>query len=314
MQSGIVPDEEALEEAAAWIARLHADDRTADDDTRFCEWISAKPEHAVAFEIMDRGWTALRGVTPRIPQPARHVSRRQLVMAGLGGSLVLGTSFLALRPAAAQTYETGIGEQKHVTLKDGSRIFLNASTKLAVSMDDSERTVNFSYGRASFDITVGDKRPFVVSAGERRIISHGSSFNVGRDRGDLQIVLIQGKADIRNIDAAPSFSKTLHAGERLVSNGNSIRVDRPRLAPLVAWQERTAIFDNDLLSDAAREMNLYSPVKLEIGDAHTANLHVSGIYRVGDNDAFARSIAKFLPVQVNRQGDQLILRSSASNG
>jgi len=313
MQSGIVPDEDALEEAAAWIARLHADDRTADDNARFLEWVCAKPEHEAAFEIMDRGWTALRGVTPPIAKSAYHTSRRQLIMAGLGGSLVLGTSFLALRPASAQTYQTAIGEQKRVTLKDGSKIFLNASTKLAVSLSETERTVDFSYGRASFDVTVDEKRPFIVSAGERRVVSHGSSFNVGRDHDDLQIVLIRGKADIQGGKAAPS-GKILQAGDRLVSNGNSIRVDRPKLAPLVAWQQRTAIFDNSLLSDAAREMNLYSPVKLEIGDPSTANLHVSGIYHVGDNAAFARSIAKFLPVQVNQQGDRLILRSNASNG
>jgi ferric-dicitrate binding protein FerR (iron transport regulator) len=53
---------------------------------------------------------------------------------------------------------------------------------------------------------------------------------------------------------------------------------------------------------------------LEIVDARTARLHVSGIYRVGDNISFARSIAKFMPVQASQQGDRVILRSAGSNG
>jgi len=313
MQSGIVPAEDVLEEAAAWVARLHADDRTEADEARFRTWIAASHENAAAFEAMDRGWTIL-GSVPPAPRPAAHaLSRRKLVMAGLGGGLVVGTSFLALRPAAAQSYETAVGEQKHVTLADGSRIFLDASTKLTVTIDNDERTADLAYGRASFDIAMDGNRPFIVSAGTRRLVSQAASFNVGRDADQVQVILVRGKLDVRNGDAA-AVQKMLQEGDRLVSNGNTVRVDRPRLAPLVAWQTRTAIFDDNSLADAVREMNLYSPAKLEIADAPTGMLRVSGIYQVGDNAAFARSIAKFLPVQVNQQGGHLILRRNASNG
>jgi transmembrane sensor len=38
-----------------------------------------------------------------------------------------------------------------------------------------------------------------------------------------------------------------------------------------------------------------------------ARLRVSGVYRVGDNAAFARSLAKLLPLAVHEDGDTLIL-------
>lgn len=310
MPSGPAPSEKILEEAADWIARLHADDRTAADEALFKAWLAASPEHGFAFEVMDRGWAALARVSP--PQPVNAFSRRQLVMAGLGRGLLLTTSFFALRPAAAQTYETAIGEQRHVPLKDGSKIFLNANTKLTVLLTDAERTVNLIYGRANFDIAIDEKRPFVVSAGERQIISKGSRFDVGRVGDDVQIVVMQGKAYFQGVAMAPQ--KALTTGDRLLSSGTSVRMDRPQIAPLVAWQSRTAIFDETLLSEAVREMNLYSQTKLEIIDDRTARLRVSGIYRVGNNVAFARSIAKFMPVQVSQQGDRVILRSAPSNG
>ena len=313
MRPPSVPSEKILEEAAGWSARLHADDRTAKDEADFKAWIAASPDHGIAFEVMDRGLTALARMPARSQQPTFPVSRRQLVMASVGGSLALGASFFALGPATAQTYETAIGEQKHVSLADGSKIFLNANTKLTISLSDAERTANLIFGRANFDIAANGKRPFVVNAGDRQIVSRGSRFDVGREGNDVQIVLTRGTAYFQTI-AAAATKRTLGAGDRLLSNATTVRMDRPRIAPLVAWQTGKAIFDDDLLSDAVREMNLYSQTKLEIVDTRAARLHVSGIYRVGDNAAFAHSIAKFLPVQVSQQGDRVILRSSASNG
>jgi transmembrane sensor len=42
-------------------------------------------------------------------------------------------------------------------------------------------------------------------------------------------------------------------------------------------------------------------------DPSVAKLKVSGVYRVGDNSAFARSLAKLLPIAVRENGETLIL-------
>ena len=46
-------------------------------------------------------------------------------------------------------------------------------------------------------------------------------------------------------------------------------------------------------------------------DASVANLKVSGVYRVGDNSAFARSLAKLLPISVRQNGDVLVLAAES---
>jgi transmembrane sensor len=60
------------------------------------------------------------------------------------------------------------------------------------------------------------------------------------------------------------------------------------------------------LSQAADEMNRYSTAKLAV-DPSVAGLKVSGVYRVGDNSAFAHSLTKLLPVTVRQIGDTLVL-------
>jgi transmembrane sensor len=66
------------------------------------------------------------------------------------------------------------------------------------------------------------------------------------------------------------------------------------------------MFDKEELAQAVEEMNRYSTAKLAV-DPDIAGLKVSGMYRVGDNSAFARSLAKLLPITVRQIGDTLVL-------
>jgi transmembrane sensor len=66
------------------------------------------------------------------------------------------------------------------------------------------------------------------------------------------------------------------------------------------------MFDKEDLAQAVGEMNRYSTQRVEV-DPSVASLKVSGVYRVGDNAAFARSLAKLLPIAVQEQGDTLVL-------
>ena len=45
-------------DAAGWLARLHADDRSAADEEAFRIWMLADPAHASAFESVTEMWEA----------------------------------------------------------------------------------------------------------------------------------------------------------------------------------------------------------------------------------------------------------------
>ena len=57
-------------------------------------------------------------------------------------------------------------------------------------------------------------------------------------------------------------------------------------------------------------MNRYSTAKLAV-DPSVAGLKVSGMYRVGDNGAFARALTKLLPISVRQTGDTLMLTADS---
>ncbi|HEX4026593.1 MAG TPA: FecR domain-containing protein [Rhizomicrobium sp.] len=313
--SGALPAPEIRAEAAAWLARLHAEDRDAADEAAFRAWLNASPAHAAAFEAVDRMWSDVGGLTDlRTGRVAAHrpatVLGRRALLAGVGLVAVTGGSALFWRSASARVYETDVGEQKHVALDDGSQLFLDAKTRISVAFSDTERTVDMQYGRANFRVVPDLKRPFVVEAAEHRIVATRCNFDVRCEDGQVQVVLIHGEADVKPAAARDGQSQTLRSGERLVASNEVEKLDKPDLTRVLAWQSGYEMFDKENLAQAAEEMNRYSTARLEV-DPSVAGLKVSGVYRVGDNGAFARSLAKLLPITVRQNGDVLLLTADS---
>lgn len=311
----LAPSPEIRAEASAWLARLHADDRDAGDEAAFRAWLAASPVHAEAFEAVDRMWSDVGGLTDLRPDlrgqrvlPEKHASRtsRRALLAGVGFLAVAGGSVGFWRSAGAKVYETEVGEQKHVALADGSQLFLDAQTRISVRFSETVRAVDMEYGRANFRVVPDYKRPFIVEAAERKIVATRCSFDVRCEDGQVQVILIHGEADVKPASAPDSKGETLRSGERLVASVEIEKRDKPDMTKATAWQTGYEMFENEDLAQAVEEMNRYSTATIRV-DPSVAKLKVSGVYRVGDNSAFARSLAKLLPIAVRESGDSLIL-------
>ncbi len=300
-----------VNEAAIWLARLRADDRSIEDERAFRAWLMADPSHAVAFEAVNGVWDSVGALSRDLRSGEVRlepgVNRRALLGAGLGLTVAAGGTFAFLEAAQAKTYQTDVGEQKHVTLKDGTGIFLDTDTKLVVDFSDKIRQVDLRYGRANFRVAPDPKRSFAVEAAQKLVIGTRSTFDVRCEGDDISVLLIHGRATVKNA-ADAGGGRLLSDGERLsFASGRSPKLDKPNLLPLLAWHTGQAIFENSPLTDVVLEMNRYSTIKLEVDDARIADMKVSGVYRVGDNANFARSLSRLLPVEIRVVDDRIEL-------
>jgi len=310
-----MPSQEVRAEAAAWVARLHADDRDAADEAAFRAWLAASPDHGIAFEAVDRTWSDVGGLKDlrtdfRRSVRSPSVASRRALLAGVGLLAVTGGSALFWRSASAKVYETDVGEQKHVSLDDGSQLFLDAQTRISVSFTQTARTVDMQYGRANFRVVPDPSRPFIVEAAERKIVATRCNFDVRCEDGKVQVVLIHGEADVKPAASGGGEDQRLKAGERLVASNDVEKRDKPDLSHVLAWQTGYEMFDKEDLAQAVEEMNRYSTAKLAV-EPSVAGLKVSGMYRVGDNAAFARALSKLLPINVRQAGDTLMLSADS---
>ncbi len=322
-------------EAAVWIARIHSPDRSPGVDAGLRRWLKESPEHQRAFELANELWDT----ASRVPDGAVPRMMRWKRVAATKGSPLLRftpalTVALTLTFAAAvyynlrgQTLTTGIGEQRTITLKDGTRVSLNTATRIAVRYDDAARRIKLESGEALFEVSQDARRPFVVMAGEREITALGTAFIVRRDELQTAVTLVEGRVLVSPVPAregkheadtgadARDSSSTLTPGERLTfKRAGPPKLDRPKLDKLTAWQHGLVALDHTRLADAATEMNRYSTVKLAIDTPEAADARISGVFRAGDSLFFAQAIARTYELQVLEEPDRIVITGIPRGG
>jgi len=317
-------------EAAAWLARLHGPNRTQDVEAGFRAWMNESPDHAAAFEHMTDTWEKAARLRRRPTEylaswewPGIRVSFSRAVMAAAAVAVVtiIGTILYLHNDAIA----TSIGEQRILTLEEGSRVYLNTDTQVKVHYDKSVRRVELEKGEALFEVAKRPDWPFIVTAGDRQIRALGTSFIVRREEHDLAVTLVEGKVTVspaiaeedRRTPAAAPLVKgdvyTLTPGQRLTFHSHAPRVDHPALDKLTAWQRGQVVLDNQLLEDSAAEMNRYSRTKLVVQSSRAAEIHISGIFRSGDSLNFAMAISKTYGLEVIDTPGEIILADPQSS-
>ncbi|NWK94353.1 iron dicitrate transport regulator FecR [Sphingobium lactosutens] len=292
--------------AAEWIARLNADGRTADDEQAFRAWLAADTAHAADFERVTDIWALVPGTDAAVRlAPARSLSRRRMLAACTGTLVVGGGGMAIMQTAYAGTrYQTGIGEQRQLTLAEGSSLFLDADTDVRVLASASRRRLWLERGRVALTVKPATA-PFAIDAGRGSFVAGSGRFDVRRDTDDkLAMTALVGQAEV----AIGGGQRSLSAGQRIRTDAaDVVQVDRPDVETTQAWLSGRAAFHDDRLDTVAAEANRYSLTRLVIADPDTAALRVSGMYRVGDNVALGQALSQLLSVPVRQVGDRVLL-------
>ena len=227
-------------------------------------------------------------------------------MAGLVATpAAAGAAYLTLlRPAQANTYVTKVGEQRAIDLPDNSRALLDTNSCIVVLFDRDTRVVTLRYGRANFTVVSDKDRPFVVKAAEGRIVADASNFDVRCDGRNASVMLFSGQASVDLNNEV----RRLVPGERMALVGETVAaIDRPRLVAAGAWHSGRTVFEDTRLSEAVAEMNRYSTIGLAIQGRDLGDKRISGIYRNGDNIAFANTVAALMGVKVQETPSRVLL-------
>jgi transmembrane sensor len=313
---------EIIAEAGVWVARLGGPNAEA-SKTGLRRWLAESDAHRRAFDLATEVWEeagALRGCAAAHltrHKPPKRAGRNRFFsgVAACAAAAAIAAVVIGVLTFGGADIATGVGEQRQISLEDGSRVLMNTSTQLRVRYDKYQRRVDLEKGEARFDVTKNPNRPFVVTAGGREVTALGTSFDVRREPNELSVVLLEGKvtvatlAETRDVAAsAPAEVQVLHPGQRLTfAAGRPARLDRPPLQRVTDWQRGRVNLDNSSLADAIAEMNRYSIVQLRVQAPEAASLRISGIFRAGDSMSFARAVSQAYGLMPVAQANGIVL-------
>jgi transmembrane sensor len=308
---------EQVDEAAVWMTLLHSSNRNGRTDDGFRRWLAADPAHPVAFEKVSIAHE-VTGSAPR--EPFLHLRRWERAGMRAGALRATGAIAAVLLLALLGLFfywrsagvATAVGEQRLLTLADGTQVMLNTSTRIVVDFGKQRRHVELKNGEALFDVAKSKpSRPFVVSAGGREITALGTSFVVRHDEQRVSITLMDGKVSVASVTRDPTTdrdARTLSPGERVTFARSAVpKIDRPPLERVTAWRSGHVEFDKVPLADAIVEMNRYSATKLALEHAEAGGIPITGIFRTGASVSFAAAVAAAYRLEVVESAGAIML-------
>lgn len=294
--------------AAKWFSRQRSGACDARERQAFADWLAEDPAHASAYREIEQLWSDLDLLRRPAIAPRRRASLpwRGLAAASVFcAALLLANDFSGGRLADPQQVQsTAPGEQREVTLVDGTRVFLAADSALRVDYSDGFRDVRLLRGEAYFEVTHDAGRPFRVTVGDSRVRVLGTGFDVHREGDRLTIAVRHGKVALQAQLTAPG-EQTLTAGDRarLLSGAGEAQVDHVPVASIASWRDGMLAFRNQPLGALVDELSQYRAAPIRLGDERLAQKPISGNVRLARPDDFLAALPVLLDVRVQRKAD-----------
>src|SRR5258708_37930044 len=160
-------------EAALWVTRLHGPHRDPTLESGFRRWLADDPRHAAAFELATDAWQRSGNLATSLPMRSEQLApkfpRLRFASAVLASTAITCMVVLtALHFLRDGTFATGPGEQRILTLSDGTEETMNANSRMLVQFDSHLRRVVLAAGGASIDATKHQVKPFDVAFSEMK--------------------------------------------------------------------------------------------------------------------------------------------------
>src|SRR5258708_755518 len=316
-------------EAGLWVNGLHGPHRDPTLESGFRRWLADDPRHAAAFELATDAWQRSGNLATSLPMRSEFLAPRfprlRFASAVLASTAIMCMVVLtALHFLRDGTFATGPGEQRMLTLSDGTQVTMNANSRMLVQFDSHLRRVVLAAGEASFDVTKHQVRPFAVVIGERKVVALGTSFMVRRDEPDagaFTVTLLEGRVAVEPLslpDVLPEQSAAvtlLRPGERLrFADHSPETVDSPSIERVTAWRRGLLIFDDASLSEAAAEFNRYGSVKITIGSPDIGKIRVGGVFKIGDPADFALVVANTHDLRIINRSREIVMTNKPLEG
>lgn len=201
---------------------------------------------------------------------------------------------------------TANGSRTHLTLPDGTRVWLNAGSRIDYpkNFGATSREANLT-GEAFFDVAADPGKPFIIHARKIDILVLGTTFNIKSYPSDknTEATLVRGSIEV-NIHNKANQKIILKPNQKLViPNDDSLSVEpiqhRRSKGPAASlaiigkptfeqhtgamietsWVDNKLIFQDETFVDLARQMERWYGVTIRFDDEQLGQLQFTGIFQ-----------------------------------
>ena len=295
------------------LIQRHQETASKENAQRLEEWSSLSKEHKEArrrsemlFKLSKQLSPNLKGRFDKHTLPAQAALLRAIEH-GVGVYVLVLLAFvgsflwLAEEPAgpgelrqqltgeysSAVFYDTASGEQLEVALTDGSIIWLDWDTSIALEMTETNRRVSIDKGAAVFKVASDPIRPFTVESGELLTTVTGTEFTVSQNGNAVRVAVLEGSVNVDTKDQ----KAVLVAGDVISKKDGFLQsVEKRSISSMGAWRDGMLIFEDRPLLDVLVEIEDYSSYKLDTQRLFDKGQRVTDTFFIDRADASLKTL------------------------
>jgi ferric-dicitrate binding protein FerR (iron transport regulator) len=232
-----------------------------------------------------------------------------LIILGAG---TYGIVTLIQKDSRMTVVSSGTNDQTQITLPDGSRVFLNAGTKLiyAKNFNARSREVRLT-GEAYFDVRHNADKPFIIYTGKAGIKVLGTSFNVQsfKSSGNVEVFVESGKVQLFE---AENTGNTITIEPGFVGSMKNSIVEKQKNTDenYMAWKTRRLIFKNTELAKVASGIQDVFKVEVIFEDPAMARCKIGSNFENESLENVLEAICTIHNWKWERKGNRVILSGS----
>lgn len=177
------------------------------------------------------------------------------------------------------------GAKSHITLPDGSQVWLNSDSRISfpLAFSSKKRSVKFS-GEAFFEVEDMDDCPMVISLKNNLILEvKGTTFNVRSyaDEKDVQTTLYEGSINLIAADYSEKEVMRLHKmvpkevctttmGRTVVAKKSD-----EALTQISSWKDGILYFDNTPMETVINKLEKWHGITIKVADESVLNYSIT---------------------------------------
>lgn len=302
------------QDAEYWLMKLGSGDVSDQDRAAFKAWRTAHPSHAEAYAYH----LALEAVTEEIflekSPPQKTIPWRRY--ASLAATLLV-VAFIGLYDfptidKPANIHNTEIAELRHITLEDGSDVYLSANSKISVNYTVAERRLSLIEGQAYFTVEHDPERPFIVDVDGTAVRALGTAFDVHKHPHGISVAVVTGVVSVTRppqAQDAPPTPVIVRKGQKISFAENIPQARIITAAPenFSTWQKGVLDYNFVDLETVIADVNRYSEGRIIIQDDSLRHLPVTAVLIPGDFAKVTDLLEQVLPVRAIHESERRII-------
>jgi transmembrane sensor len=330
--------------AAEWLLRLQGAEVSLEEILAWQVWLGESARNARAFARVQELSQVLRTLPPPPAVSEQDLARDRydasvplkewqappslkrpwvtFTLAALLAGIVFTFTPLFWKTPAPQIFSTSVGENRNVTLSDGSTIALGGDTQVEVSFSAKLRAVELTRGESLFTVAKDIDRPFNVRVGDTTIVAVGTVFNVQRDSDRAVVLVTEGRVLVESaahflpISVLQEFEPKrravrLDAGQQTTAGTAGIeeptKVADPGAA--TAWQTGHLAFRLQPLHYVLEDVNRYAPKPIVLEGAGLGALLITGTVERDNIAGWVSSLERVFDLQSSEEADRIVIRA-----